>query len=80
MTVISAMAHTHLTGTAVSTRLIRNGTDMGYIFNAPNYDFNYEQAYTLNPYLTITKVYIPYQTQSISFFFISIILLYIKKG
>jgi hypothetical protein len=56
LTIISAMPHTHLAGTAVYTKLIRNGKDIGYVFNIPNYDFNYQQTFTLTPYVTLTKV------------------------
>ncbi|CAF1040449.1 unnamed protein product [Brachionus calyciflorus] len=55
ITVVSSLPHTHLTGQAVSTKIIRNGKDIGYLFRNKYYDFNYQNTYLLNPFVQVTK-------------------------
>ncbi|CAF0944282.1 unnamed protein product [Brachionus calyciflorus] len=55
LTIISSLPHTHLTGRAVSTKIIRNGKDIGYLFRNKYYDFNYQNTYLLNPTVQITS-------------------------
>jgi hypothetical protein len=40
--VFSAFPHTHLAGTGVKTRLIRDGVEIDTITDNPSYDFNYQ--------------------------------------
>ncbi|UJR14303.1 hypothetical protein I4U23_001293 [Adineta vaga] len=40
--VIFALPHTHLQGTSVWTKIIRNNTAVDYLFNGEMYDFNYQ--------------------------------------
>lgn len=56
---VTSIPHTHLAGQEVWTKLIRNGTDMGYLNKNKYYDFNYQNIYTFNPRLALTKVKIP---------------------
>lgn len=56
LTVISINPHTHLTGIEVWTKIIRNGTDIGYLNLNKNYDFNYQDSLQLDPPINITKV------------------------
>ncbi|UJR36729.1 hypothetical protein I4U23_029445 [Adineta vaga] len=42
ITVLNAFPHTHLQGKTVWTKIIRNKTAVGYLFNAETYDFNYQ--------------------------------------
>lgn len=56
ITVIGTIPHTHMTGVSVDTKIIRNGTDIGYIFANHQFDFNYQQFYTLYPFVNITIV------------------------
>ena len=44
-----------MTGTSVSTRVIRNGQDLGYLHRIKNYDFNYQQVYELTPSFVLKK-------------------------
>jgi hypothetical protein len=65
--VVSAIPHTHLTGTEVWTKIIRKGVDIGYLFRNKYYDFNYQNSYNLDPPVKITKddslyTYCGYQT------------------
>lgn len=55
MNIISANPHTHLTGLEVSTKIIRKGVDIGYLFRNKYYDFNFQNTYLLNPEVPITK-------------------------
>ena len=48
--------HTHTVGYEVYTKIIRKGNDIGYLFKNDYYDFNYQNIYTLNPPVNITKV------------------------
>lgn len=56
MTIISAFPHTHTAGTGVETRILRKGVDIGPLFANPKYDFNFQQLYSINPPITLTKV------------------------
>lgn len=56
ITILSALPHTHLTGVEISTKIIRNGTDIGYLDWNKYYSFNYQNIYLLNPRVEITKV------------------------
>ena len=51
-----AYPHTHLSGLEVSTKIIRNGSDIGYLFRNKYYDFNFQNNYLLNPSVEITQV------------------------
>ncbi|CAF0807769.1 unnamed protein product [Adineta ricciae] len=42
ITIINAFPHTHLQGKSIWTKIIRNKTAVGYLFNAETYDFNYQ--------------------------------------
>lgn len=53
--VIQTMPHTHLYGYSVQTRIIRNGEDIGFLSKNDNYDFNYQQAYEINPPVKLRK-------------------------
>jgi hypothetical protein len=52
------MPHTHLAGFEIWTKIVRDGFDIGYLFNNKYYDFNYQNTYILNPPINITKVYL----------------------
>ena len=56
MTVLFAFPHTHLTGVEVSTSIIRNGVDIGYLYRNKYYDFNYQNYYPLDPPVVLQKV------------------------
>lgn len=56
LTLVAIMNHAHLAAFAVDTRIIRDGVDIGPIFNNRHYDFKYQQFYVLNPFVNITKV------------------------
>ncbi|UJR36615.1 hypothetical protein I4U23_029335, partial [Adineta vaga] len=47
LTVISSFPHTHLQGTSVWTKVIRNKTAVQYLFNAESYDANYQFEHIL---------------------------------
>ncbi|RNA17654.1 DBH-like monooxygenase 1, partial [Brachionus plicatilis] len=55
LNIIAANPHTHLSGLEVSTKIIRDGQDIGYLFRNKYYDFNYQNTYLLNPPVQITK-------------------------
>lgn len=42
ITVTAAFPHTHLQGQSVWTKVIRNNTAVEYLFNADEFDFNYQ--------------------------------------
>ncbi|CAF4624190.1 unnamed protein product [Rotaria sp. Silwood1] len=42
ITVLAAFPHTHLQGSSLWTKVIRNNTAVEYLFNADAYDFNYQ--------------------------------------
>ena len=68
MTIIASIPHTHLVGNEIWTKIIRNGSDIGYLFRNQNYDFNYQNNYLLSPFVNITKddalvTYCGYNTQ-----------------
>ena len=42
LTLISTIPHTHTTGIAMYTKIIRNGIDIGYVLENERYDFNYQ--------------------------------------
>jgi hypothetical protein len=56
ITILSATPHTHLLGVEVFTKVIRNGTDIGYLTRNKEYDFNYQQSIQVDPPFTLTKV------------------------
>lgn len=41
---IASFPHTHTTGIKLSTAIVRNGAEIGYIMNNEHYDFNYQVA------------------------------------
>ena len=51
-----AFPHTHLTGTAVKTSIVRNGVDIGYEFYNKYYNFDFQQVYPIDPPVTLTPV------------------------
>ena len=51
----SGVLHTHLAGHALKTKLIRNNEVVGYVFNDPAYDFNYQSQNDVQP-IKIKKV------------------------
>jgi hypothetical protein len=69
ITIVAVSPHTHLAGTEVWTKIIRNGEDKGYLFRNNYYDFNYQNSYILDPPVKITKqdtlyTYCGYQTMN----------------
>ena len=56
ITIIMSAPHTHLAGVKIWTKIIRNGRDIGYLFNNQYYDFNYQNLYLLDTPVNITKV------------------------
>jgi hypothetical protein len=53
---VIAAPHTHLTGKSISTKIIRDGVNIGYLDYNKYYDFNYQELYILNPRIEITQV------------------------
>lgn len=51
-----AYPHTNLAGKQVSTKIIKNDTDMGYVDNNKYYNPSFQNYYTLNPAAILTKV------------------------
>ncbi|RKO83244.1 PHM/PNGase F domain-containing protein [Blyttiomyces helicus] len=49
LTLIKTGMHMHLTGKSISTRLIRNGTEMAPLGNRSSYNFNYQGGYPVDP-------------------------------
>lgn len=69
ITIISVIPHTHLVGKEIWTKIYRKGEDIGFLHRNKNYDFNYQNNYVLNPFVTITKdddlhTYCGYNTDS----------------
>ena len=55
ITVVSAMPHTHSSGTQVWTKIVRKGVEIGYLFRNKFYDSNLQQSFEIDP-TTLTKV------------------------
>ena len=53
--VVLGFLHTHLAGHSLKTKLIRNNEVVGYVFNDPAYDFNYQSQIDIQP-IKIKKV------------------------
>ncbi|RNA26714.1 DBH monooxygenase -like protein [Brachionus plicatilis] len=51
ITVFAGNFHTHLTGQALRTHLIRDGKEVKYLFDDPHYDFNYQSNIYIQPTL-----------------------------
>ena len=55
MHVFANMLHSHLLGSKIRTRVIRNGQERIQLAQDNNYDFNYQEARKLPKELTLTK-------------------------
>lgn len=60
-----AFPHTHLAGTEIYTRHIRDGKDIGYVFKNDYYNFDFQKTYNLNPFVNFTKVNIKLELTSL---------------
>lgn len=47
--IVSSLLHTHLVGTSVRTAHVRNDKIISYLFDNPNYDFNYQYLLDIKP-------------------------------
>ncbi len=54
--VIAGLQHAHLLGYGITTRHIRNGTELPPIQNDPNYDFYFQELRSLQNPATVKKV------------------------
>jgi hypothetical protein len=57
LTVVSAYSFTHSLGKQVSTKLVRNQIDLGYLYKNDHYDNQYLNYFNLSPRINITQVY-----------------------
>jgi hypothetical protein len=55
ISVVMAQPYAHLAATEVGTRIIRNGTDLGYLFRNKYFDFEYQSVFYLNPVVNVTQ-------------------------
>ena len=48
LNIVSVRAHTHLTGIGVSTKLVRNGSELGYLGRNKYFNYNFQSEIVLN--------------------------------
>ena len=70
------LQHTHLAGVQVSTKIVRNNEEIGYLFQNKYYDFNFQNTYNLNPEVVVKSVRTLIKTTKNN----SLILKFKKKG
>ena len=56
--IVAANPHTHSRAIHMSTRIVRNGTMIGYLHWNKNYNSSYQTTYRIDPPIVVKNVYI----------------------